>query len=117
MRGRHFNLGKALSAAGAADDAGDLRSGARSRSIPDFAEAHDELGVLLFAAGRVAEAIVHLRKAVELAPDSAIAHSDLGGALAQAGRSREALTHIQRALALDPENAAAKENLARLTRR
>ena len=92
------------------------RFNVRSRSNPDFADAHDELGVLLFAAGRLDEAIAHLRKAVDLAPGSAVAHSDLGGALAQAGRRDEALQHIRRALALDPGNTAARENLARLTR-
>jgi protein O-GlcNAc transferase len=72
--------------------------------------------VLLFGAGRIQEAIRHLRNAVELSPDSATAHSDLGGALAQAGRAEEALTHIRMALAIDPDNAAARENLSRLQR-
>jgi Flp pilus assembly protein TadD len=72
------------------------------------------MGVLLFAAGQMTDAIRHLRRAAQLAPNSSIIQSDLGGALAQAGMRDDALTHIRAALALDPENAAARENLARL---
>jgi len=70
--------------------------------------------VLLFAQGRLAEALRSLERAVELAPDSAIYRSDFGGALAQAGRRTQALAQLRRALELDPNNAAAKQNLARL---
>jgi Flp pilus assembly protein TadD len=98
----------------------DASSAALVRALavsPDFAEAHNELGVWFFARGRVPEALVHLRRAVALSPDSAVAHSDLGGALAQAGKRDEALVHIRKALSLDPGNTAARENLARLERR
>jgi Flp pilus assembly protein TadD len=109
----HFNLAKALLAAGSPEPAGAALRRALALN-PRLTEAHNELGVLLFAQGRLPDALVHLREAVRLAPNSAIAHSDLGGALAQAGRREEALVHLRRALALDPRNAAAAENLARL---
>jgi Flp pilus assembly protein TadD len=79
-------------------------------------EAHQEVGVLLFSAGRLDDAITHLTRAVELAPTSASAHADLGGALAQAGRREAALQHLRRALELDPSDATARENLSRLER-
>jgi Flp pilus assembly protein TadD len=62
----------------------------------------------------VSDALVHLRRATELAPGSATAHSAYGGALAQAGRRVEAMAELQRALQIDPGNEAARENLARL---
>ena len=71
---------------------------------------------MLFAQNRLADALPHFFKAVELAPGSAAAHSDLGGALAQAGRTREAAEHLRRALAIDPTYDAARQNLAILDR-
>jgi len=108
-----FNLARALSAAGS----GAAAEAALRRAISlnaRLAEAHDELGVLLFAQRRLADALRSLERAVELAPDSSIYRSDFGGALAQAGRRTEALAQLRRALELDPSNAAAKQNLARL---
>ena len=69
---------------------------------------------MLFAQNRLAEALPHFFKAVELQPASAAAQSDLGGALAQAGRTREAAEHLKQALALDPTYDAARQNLAML---
>ena len=74
------------------------------------------VGALLFSANRLAEALPHLQRAVELLPASDDAHADLGGALAEAGRRDEALDHLRRAIALDPAHPNARENLARLER-
>jgi Flp pilus assembly protein TadD len=108
-----FNLARALALQGDhRTAAAELR---QALAIdPDFSEAHQELGVLLFEAQRLTEAIEHLEAAARLAPESSIAHASLGGALAQAGRRDDAIQHLRRALALDPSNSAARENLARL---
>ena len=47
--------------------------------------AHEVLGGLLDAAGRVPEAMAHYRDAIRLRPDFGKAHLDLGGALARKG--------------------------------
>ena len=79
---------------------------------PDFAEAHDNLGVFLLSQNRVADALTHLRRAVELAPGLPDPHNDLGAALAQAGKLDEAIAHVRRALEISPDHAPARQNLA-----
>ena len=111
-----FNLARALEAVG------DARGAARAlREALDInanlAEAHEELGVLLFQQRQLSDAIAHLTTATRLAPRSATAHSALGGALAQAGRFPEAVAHLEQALAIDPNDSAARQNLARIPRR
>ena len=58
---------------------------------PDFADAHVNLGTLLFTHGHVKDALPHLARAVELMPNSAVIHSDYASALAASGRYAEAL--------------------------
>ena len=93
------------------------RSNGRSSINPDFAEAHDNLGVFLLSQNRVAEALVHLRRAVELAPGLPDPHNDLGAALAQAGKLDEAIAHVRRALEISPDHAPARQNLEILLKR
>ena len=45
---------------------------------PDYAEAHNNLGLALASRGQVDEAIAHYRKALEIKPDYAEAHNNLG---------------------------------------
>ena len=66
---------------------------------------------------QLAEALVHLRKAVALAPNSADVHSNLGGALVNAGKVDEGMQHLRRALELRPDHEVARQNLAILERR
>ena len=49
----------------------------------DSFEAHVKLADLLSTAGRLKDALPHLRRLVELRPNSPDTHSDLGGALAR----------------------------------
>ena len=60
--------------------------------------AHNNLGVILKLNGRIAEAIVHLQKTLELKPDHASAYNNLGVAFAGLGRLDEAIAHYQKAL-------------------
>ena len=45
---------------------------------PDYAEAHDNLGMALAGRGQVDEAIAHYQKALEIKPDYVEAHNNLG---------------------------------------
>ena len=82
----------------------------------DSFEAHVKLADLLATAGRLRDALPHLRRIVLLRPNSADTHSDLGGALLVLGQRDEAAQQIRRALELDPNHAGAKQNLALLNR-
>ncbi len=84
------------------DGRGRARVRARARPESGFCGHPRRVGAVLFAQGRIPDAIAHLTRAVALSPDSARLQSDLGGALAQAGRFTEALAHVRRALTLDP---------------
>ena len=69
---------------------------------PEFARAHEELGVTLAARNRLESAIEHLRRAVELDPKSGSALMALGKALAALGQPAEADEAFERAFALTP---------------
>ena len=63
-----FNLGQMLNTAQQPVEA--QRALERALALnPSLAEAHQELGAMLFAENRLAEALPHFLKAVELAPD------------------------------------------------
>ena len=51
--------------------------------MPDYALAHDGLGVVLHSQGELAEATGHFRRAVEIDPRNADARSHLATALRQ----------------------------------
>ena len=48
------------------------------RIKPDYAEAHNNLGIALVQAGRMQEAIGHYEQALRIKPDYAEAHYNLG---------------------------------------
>jgi len=53
----------------------------------NFAEAHNSLGVTLARQGRLAEAIVHFSKALQIKPDYPQAQKNMEIALYQAGKT------------------------------
>jgi tetratricopeptide (TPR) repeat protein len=71
------------------------------------AEAHDNLGAALMAAGQIQEAIDHYEQAVHLNPDFAMAQYNWGYALLRGGRVQEAIGHYQQALRIRPNYAVA----------
>jgi tetratricopeptide (TPR) repeat protein len=79
---------------------------------PDAWVAHNNLGALLFDAGRLAEAKEHDQRALELKPDYAEAHNNLANVLQRMGKRSEAIAHYRRALQLRPRYAPAHNNLA-----
>jgi predicted O-linked N-acetylglucosamine transferase (SPINDLY family) len=78
---------------------------------PDFAEAHNNLGNVFRAQGRLDEALACYRRTLELKPDYAEGHFNLGIALQDQGKLDEAIVCYRRALDLRPNYAEVQNNL------
>ena len=78
---------------------------------PNNPRARLNLGIDLYAAGRLTEAERELREAVRLKETSAAAHANLGAVLAALGQLDEGISHLERALVLDPDYTTAHGNL------
>lgn len=96
---------------------GDL-SEARSRYLeslrikPDYAEAHNNLAMVLMQEGKTDEAAFHYREAIRGDPTFEKAYNNLGVLLAGEGKLAEASACFLRVLELKPHHAEAKGNLA-----
>jgi tetratricopeptide (TPR) repeat protein len=84
---------------------------ALTKSHPDLAGPHANLGLIHRQAGRYAEAIAALERAVQLAPQRADLHNQLGIAYRMAGQFAKARAAYERAIEADPNYAAAWLNL------
>ncbi|HEY8548581.1 MAG TPA: tetratricopeptide repeat protein [Vicinamibacterales bacterium] len=78
---------------------------------PDFAAAHNHLGLVLIQSGKDEEGIAALREAVRLAPDYADARTNLGAALTPTD-AEAAVRELERAVELAPGSVKAHFNLA-----
>lgn len=81
---------------------------------PALADAHNNLGALLFSQGRFDEALASYRQAVRRAPASADAYNNLGILLKNLGRHGEAERAYRQALRLRPDFADSYYNLGLL---
>ena len=81
------------------------------RLKPDYADAHNNLGVVLCNAGRVSEALPHYQQAIRIDPSYYEAHYNLGSALSSLGRTPEAVSAFQDAVRLAPAKTAARNAL------
>ena len=79
--------------------------------MPDDAEAHYNLGVMLKNAGRFEEAVASYRRALKIRPDSADTHINLGIALKGLGRLEDALASYRKAVEIKPDYVLAYYNL------
>jgi protein O-mannosyl-transferase len=77
----------------------------------DNAFAQQSLSTGLIEAGRVEEAIAHLREALRLRPGFSYAHNSLGGALYAQGKLDEAIAHLRDAILLAPDSFEPRINL------
>ena len=77
----------------------------------DNAIVHHNLGVALHEQGRVAEAAVHFRRAVEIDPDYLEAQVNLGAMLEIMGDRAGAEKHYRQAVRIDPADPDARANL------
>jgi tetratricopeptide (TPR) repeat protein len=73
--------------------------------------AHNDLGLVLFEAGKTDEAIAHYTEALRIAPHYVEAHNNLGNALEKLGRRDEAIAHYRQALAARPDYARVHNNI------
>jgi predicted O-linked N-acetylglucosamine transferase (SPINDLY family) len=78
---------------------------------PDFAEAHNNLGMALSRIGDTAAAAACYIRALKLVPDHAPAHNNLGCAFILLGELAAAIHHYKRAISIDPERSSAYTNL------
>jgi Flp pilus assembly protein TadD len=81
------------------------------RENPSSAMAHNNLGVILAAAGRLPEAADQFGAALRLDPGYADAERNFGLTLAREGRAAEAVPHYEQALRLQPIFATAEDDL------
>ena len=79
--------------------------------MPNEADAHYNLGVVLKSLGRLDNAAVSYRRAVELKPDYVEAHSNLGNVLKDLGQLDNAIKSYRIALNLNPDSSDAHYNL------
>jgi arylsulfatase A-like enzyme/Flp pilus assembly protein TadD len=79
---------------------------------PDYADAHNSLGVVYSRMGRRREAQAAFRRVLELDPTSATAYENLGIDAIGAGDFSAAIDHLTRAIELDPRLARAHNALA-----
>jgi tetratricopeptide (TPR) repeat protein len=108
--GAHQNLGVALGARGAHDEAiAELRRAVQL--APRFALAHSNLGINLCEKGEVDEAIACHERAIELRPRFAEAHNNLGLAFFRKRRLDDAIASYRKAIEINPRLAEPHMNL------
>ena len=78
------------------------------------AKVFSNFGVLLRGLGKLKEAELSTRKAIELNPNYAFAHLNLGGILKDLGNFKEAELSVRKAIELDPNCASAYFSLSTL---
>jgi tetratricopeptide (TPR) repeat protein len=81
---------------------------------PKAARLHGELAECLFLLGRLEDAELVLRKALELKPGDGEARVNLSMVLARAGRAPEALAEMREAVRREPRAAPYRSRLARM---
>jgi Flp pilus assembly protein TadD len=107
------NWAVSLKASGNPGEAGELLRRA-TQQFPNDPENWYEVGLLDSEQSRPTEAIVELRKAIELDPDLAVAYNTLAIDLSMTGQLDQAEAAFRTALAIDPYDPATSTNLARL---
>ena len=81
---------------------------------PDFAEIHNNLGIIFRDTGRLQEAEPCFQQALKIKPDYVEAHINLGVVLKNTGRLSEAEASYRLALLFKPDSAEAYTNLGNL---
>ena len=99
-----LNLGKFGDALSHCQEAARLR--------PDFAGAHNNMGHVLHALGRMDESEASYRAAIRLQPDLVAAHAGLGRVLEEQGDLGPAIASLREALRHNPCNALVLARLA-----
>ena len=83
--------------------------------MPEYVEAHVNLGNALAAQGQTAAAVTHYMEALRLQPGYAEIHYNIALALLNVpGRGNEAAAQLEAYLRIRPGNEAARQILARI---
>ncbi|MBF0337407.1 MAG: tetratricopeptide repeat protein [Nitrospirae bacterium] len=106
----HYRLGRLYEGLGNLEKAADQYATA-IRLNPGYAEAYNNLGVVLGKQGRIGDACDAIKKAVDLRPDYADAHNNLGICLKLQGKAEQAKQQFKIAIDLDPGHRNAQDNL------
>ena len=112
-RGAGFRLGHCLLALGELRGA-EAALRRECQAHPQFADAHNVLGVALINQSRNDEALAAFQAALRIDPEHAEANNNAGNVLAALGRREEAVPHFERALRKNPTLADAHLNLGLL---
>ena len=80
------------------------------QGVPDH-RVFSNYGLILKGLGKLKEAEITTRKAIELNPNYALGHSNLGGILNSLGKLKEAELSIRKAIELNPNEAELHSNL------
>jgi predicted TPR repeat methyltransferase len=96
--------------AGQAEAASELLQRALAAK-PDYAEAHNNLGIILLSMGRPDDSVSAFTRATTLKPDFAEARNNLGAALFGLGRFEESVSCYRQAVAIKPDYPEARKNL------
>ena len=83
------------------------------RLDPAYSLAHNNLGNLHLAGGRIGEARREYERAVTAGPNNAEAHNNLGALMLASGDASGAIPHLRQAVELRPFYPEAHFNLAR----
>ncbi|NIM22346.1 MAG: tetratricopeptide repeat protein [Candidatus Latescibacteria bacterium] len=84
---------------------------AMTRSYPELAGPYVNLGIIYYRTGRLREAELAFKEAIEISPNRADVYNHLGIVLRENGRFSEAREVYEHALQLDPLYAYARLNL------
>jgi tetratricopeptide (TPR) repeat protein len=107
----HFNIADSLASERSNPREAILEYSEAVRLLPEFAQAHFELGQLLVDQGRTNDAINEYGRALQSRPDYPEAHNGMGEVLAREGKTNEAIMHIEAAARLNPDYPDAHNNL------
>lgn len=78
---------------------------------PNSPRAHNNLALALADAGRIDDAVSHLRRAIKLNPNYALAYNNLGNILFRRDRVAEAMQLYAEAIRIAPDYADAHNNM------
>ena len=84
---------------------------------PDYAKAHNNLGIVYKKQGRLDEALKEFLTALKLNPDDVITHYNMALAYNLKGLKEKAIEELEIALRLKPDHIQARELLESLRRR
>jgi tetratricopeptide (TPR) repeat protein len=71
---------------------------------------HENIANILIRQGRATEAMVELKRAIEVNPESSEAYGSMGSIKLLTNQYEDAATYLRRAIELDPQNKAAQIN-------